>query len=112
MRAAIDRNANLIRMPKGHKPIISLDASNDYEVAECRGPDGLDLDDKNRLDAVLKAMLKINPRHAAVLKMRTLDGMTMDQVGSVMDLSKERIRQIQNRAIVELKYLCGVSSWQ
>ena len=108
--STIGRDANLIRMPKGHKPIISLDASNEYEVAEYRGPDGLDLDDKNRLDAVMKAMLKINPRHAAILKMRTLDGMTMDQVGSTMGICKERVRQLQNKAIDELKYLCGVSS--
>lgn len=109
MMAAIGREANVVRMPKGHSSVVSLDAFDGYEVVERRGPEGLDLDDRDRLEDVLKAMLKIDPRYAAVLKMRTLDGMTMAQVGSVMDLSKERVRQIQNKAIDELKYLCGVN---
>lgn len=58
-------------------------------------------------DALLQVLGTIDDREAQVIKMRFgLDGkspMTLEEVGKVFDLTKERIRQIEDKALRKLR---------
>jgi len=60
-------------------------------------------------DQVRKAMLKLPSRHKKILMERFYEDKTLKQVGEEMDLSRERIRQLQNDALNELRYDLGVN---
>ena len=36
------------------------------------------------------------------------DGLTLEEIASMMDLRRERIRQIEIKALIKAKYLLGV----
>ena len=100
------------------KPMISLDQPmNDDEsncisetVADerCRRPDE-DLVDQTNADAVRELLGKLTPRELTILRSRFgFDGdedETLRGIGAQMGLTRERIRQIQNKALGKLKSL-------
>ena len=66
---------------------------------------------ENLLDDVRKMLNKLNPKEKDVLIMRYgLDNngqkKTLDEIGTRYGVSRERIRQIETRAIAKLKKLC------
>ena len=54
-----------------------------------------------------KAILTLNERERTIIKLRKLreKSVTLDELGQILKISKERVRQIENRAIKKLKAL-------
>ena len=52
-----------------------------------------------------QAMDRLNPREARILKARRLseEGATLEELGAALGISKERVRQIESRAMEKLK---------
>ena len=98
------------------KPMIPLDQPMNGDesncIAEtvaderCRRPDE-DLVDQTNADAVRELLGKLNPRELAILRSRFgFDGEedeTLRGIGAQFGLTRERIRQIQNKALGKLK---------
>ncbi len=99
------------RIHAATRPTVSLNAGRDvsgYSLIQTMSepePDGgqdLELD-----EAVVKLMGTLRPREQEVLELRYgLSGkerLSLSQVGKVMSISKERVRQIQDRALTKLR---------
>jgi transcriptional regulator with XRE-family HTH domain len=83
------------------KSTVELDASVDQIVALSNG-DG-------QLAIKLAAMKiidthRIMPRYREVLKMRVMDGLTLEEAGKVVGVTRERIRQMECKAMRELRH--------
>ena len=50
-----------------------------------------------------KALAQLDPREARVVRLYWLEGMTMDEAGAELGVTKERVRQIQNKALAKIK---------
>lgn len=69
-------------------------------------------DRERRLAADLLALVdRLHTRHQLAIRMRFWDGYTLEQTGAVLEVSKERCRQILNRAIRELYELAHDHWW-
>lgn len=54
-------------------------------------------------EAVRRAMNQLTPRHKTVLKLRFWRHMTLEEIGQRLNITRERVRQIQDRAIKLLR---------
>eukprot|EP01037_Dinobryon_pediforme_P002353 gene2353-2390_t len=63
------------------------------------------MDAANRHEALNLALKKLNPRELTILKQRRLieNAPTLEVLGQTLGISKERVRQIENRAIEKLR---------
>ena len=48
------------------------------------------------------------PQHTCALRVAEQGGMTLDEIGSVMNLTRERVRQIETKALYALRGLAGL----
>ena len=94
------------------RPTLSLDAAVDGEtqfnlLQTISDPEGDRTDDVDRDEAIGRLIETLRPREREVLALRFgLDGKTklsLSQVGKVLAVSKERVRQIQDRALEKLR---------
>ena len=100
------------RIHTATRPTLSLDASIDREgsfslLQTMSDPEGDRTADVDRDEAVGRLMDTLRPREQEVLGLRFgLGGkprLSLSQVGKVLAVSKERVRQIQDRAIEKLR---------
>jgi RNA polymerase sigma-32 factor len=63
------------------------------------------IDDKRRSDWLHDAMDILNDRERRIIKRRRLteEGATLESLGNELGISKERVRQIENRALEKLR---------
>ena len=63
------------------------------------------IDEKRRSDWLRKALEILNDREKRIIKRRRLseDGATLESLGVELGISKERVRQIENRALQKLR---------
>ena len=63
------------------------------------------IDDERRSNWIGEALKTLNPRELRVINERRLseDGATLESLGHSLGISKERVRQIENRALEKLK---------
>ncbi len=63
------------------------------------------IDSERRLAHLANALHVLNPRERRIIQSRRLNeaGATLEQLGSELGISKERVRQIENRALEKLK---------
>ena len=96
------------------RPALSLDAPLGGEggarlMDTLRGPDPGDPDDFDRDERLSALIGQLKPREKVVLQLRFgLDGHdshSLSEVSQVLDVSKERIRQIQDAALSKLRSL-------
>jgi RNA polymerase primary sigma factor len=115
----LDRNApgagggEMIRhIHTATRPTLSLDATIDDEthfslLQTISDPEGDRTDDLDRNEAVGRLIATLRPREQEVLALRFgLRGKarhSLSQVGRALAVSKERVRQIQDRALEELR---------
>jgi RNA polymerase sigma factor (sigma-70 family) len=89
-----------------HKEMLLTLARHTGELLEAPAPDaGLEEEDRHRI--VGEALDSLTPKEAKVLRMRfgidTNSEHTLDEVGETLDVCRERIRQIEAKAIRKLK---------
>jgi RNA polymerase sigma-32 factor len=80
----------------------------DYLKSEEPLPDeqvGQMIDDERRTAWLRSALGELNPRELQIIRERRLaeEGATLESLGSSLGISKERVRQIENRALQKLK---------
>ena len=63
------------------------------------------MDCASRHEALNMALKKLNPRELTILRQRRLNenAPTLEMLGQSLGISKERVRQIENRAIEKLR---------
>ncbi|MEM6462669.1 MAG: RNA polymerase factor sigma-32 [Pseudomonadota bacterium] len=63
------------------------------------------IDQERRSEWIKSALDKLNPREMKIIRERRLseNGATLEALGSSLGISKERVRQIENRALEKLK---------
>lgn len=113
-------SATVARIYSATQPALSLSAPHRGEEGLClmdtlKAPATED-DDQFDLDEYVERMFKyLKPREQLVLKLRFgLSGMeshSLSEVSRLLDVSKERIRQIQERAIQKLRGLAETRSF-
>lgn len=100
------------RIHAATRPTISLDATIDRDssfslLQIMSDPEGDRTGDVDMDEAIGKLMAALRPREQQVLALRFgLGGksrLSLSQVGRVLEVSKERIRQIQDRALEKLR---------
>ncbi len=100
------------RIHAATRPTVSLDAKVRSEasfslIQAMSDPEGDRTDEVDRDEAIGKLMQGLRPREQEVLSLRYgLGGeprMSLSQVGKVLEVSKERVRQIQDRALEKLR---------
>ena len=62
-------------------------------------------DNKIKKDYIDKAILTLNERERTIIKLRKLKekSITLDELGQMLKISKERVRQIETKALEKLK---------
>jgi len=102
------------RIHAATRPAVSLDVTLDgekcYSLSHSLGDREADLsDDRERNEALGRMIDLLRPREQEVLSLRFgLGGksrLSLSQVGKVLSVSKERVRQIQERALDKLRAL-------
>ena len=108
------------RIHAATRPTISLDASLDADssfslLQIMSDPEGDRTGDVDMDEAVGKMMDALRPREVQVLELRFgLGGksrLSLSQVGKVLEVSKERVRQIQDRALEKLRAVSAEHDW-
>ena len=98
------------------RPTISLDASLDREtnfslLQTMSDPEGDRTEEIDANETISRLLETLRPREQQVLCLRFGIGdtprLSLSQVGKVLGVSKERVRQIQDRAIEKLRVLVG-----
>lgn len=74
-----------------------------YEVDYEREAEG-----NESLDVVLDSMECLSQREREILGMRYLEGKTLEEVGSVIGVTRERVRQIEKKSLTRLRNQLGV----
>ena len=92
------------------RPTVSLDSSSDFTLRQTvSDPAGDRTFAFERGEAMDKLMTMLRPREREVLSLRYGLGdtprLSLSQVGKVLDVSKERVRQIQARALEKLRVM-------
>jgi len=66
---------------------------------------GIMIDNERRTQWIKSALAKLNAREMQIIQERRLseDGATLESLGSSLGISKERVRQIESRALQKLK---------
>jgi RNA polymerase primary sigma factor len=108
------------RIHTATRPTISLDASFDSDssfnlMQTMSDPEGDRTGDVDMDETVGKMMDVLRPREQQVLALRFgLGGkarLSLSQVGKVLEVSKERVRQIQDRALQKLRAVAVEHDW-
>lgn len=74
------------------------------------GPDPQELAEQKELhEILLKAVQQLKPRQEMIIKLRfgleTGQPMTLDEVGQLYGVTRERIRQVETKALEKLRWL-------
>ncbi|NIO25565.1 MAG: RNA polymerase factor sigma-32 [Gammaproteobacteria bacterium] len=93
-------------------PVIESDGAGadrqDFLVSDAPLPDetvGRHIDGERRLAWLNEALVVLNERELKIIQERRLaeDGATLESLGQSLGISKERVRQIENRALEKLR---------
>ena len=108
------------RIHTATRPTVSLDASIDTDssfslLQTMSDPEGDRTADVDMDETVGKMMDVLRPREQQVLELQFglagKDRLSLSQVGKVLEVSKERVRQIQDRALEKLRAVSAEHNW-
>ena len=78
------------------------------DMLDCRNKDPVTSAANSERAAAMRDMLKrLFPRQRQVIELRFLCGLTLDEIAAKMNLSSERIRQVETQAIKRLRLVAG-----
>ncbi len=101
----IKKALRLRRMTIQGSQVVEYSLEKSLEDASCKAPDAT-LIANEELRQVLQLMDHLSPREAWVIRQRFgLDGrepMTLNEIGGQLGLTRERVRQIERRALAQL----------
>jgi RNA polymerase sigma factor (sigma-70 family) len=63
-----------------------------------------DFDAQNFKDVLKNQMDYLHPRERKVLQLRYFNELTLEEIGTAMDIGKERVRQIEEKALRKLRH--------
>lgn len=63
-----------------------------------------DIYDDEMPEFIKKAFLTLSPREKEVLKLRHVDHLTLDEIGKIYGVTRERIRQIEQNAFRKIRH--------
>lgn len=63
-----------------------------------------DFDAQNFKDVLKNEMDYLHPRERKVLQLRYFNELTLEEIGTAMDIGKERVRQIEEKALRKLRH--------
>jgi RNA polymerase sigma factor (sigma-70 family) len=90
------------QMQKMRRVTVQCDSGETDDLLNLTGDDpGCDATDIG--DEIDKAMRFITPRQAEILRLRFWDGKTLAEVGELIGISKERVRQVETDAIQNMR---------
>lgn len=80
------------------------------DLIEYRGPSPDEIAEENELREILiKAVRQLEPRQAKIINLRfgleTGKPLTLDEVGTIYGVTRERIRQVETRALKRLRWI-------
>lgn len=80
------------------------------DLIEYRGPSPDEIAEENELREILiKAVRQLEPRQARIINLRfgleTGKPLTLDEVGNIYGVTRERIRQVEMRALKRLRWI-------
>lgn len=67
--------------------------------------------DRELWEMLKRARRKISPKTYKVLKMRLYERKTLEEVGKELDVTRERVRQIEHKGVIELDNLSLTDPW-
>ncbi len=118
--AGVTSSEMIQRIHTATRPTISLDAQFDSDsnfnlLQTMSDPEGDRTSEVDMDETVGKMMESLRPREQQVLALRFgLGGkprLSLSQVGKVLEVSKERVRQIQDRALEKLRGVAAENGW-
>ncbi len=118
--APVTSSEMIQRIHTATRPTISLDATLDSDsnfnlLQTMSDPEGDRTGDVDMDETVGQMMDVLRPREQQVLALRFgLGGkarLSLSQVGKVLEVSKERVRQIQDRALEKLRAVAAEHDW-
>jgi RNA polymerase primary sigma factor len=110
--AAPTTGEQIMRIHRATRPAISLDAAlageSDFSLLQTVSDRNDDPWAEVETDEAVRRLIRtLRPREQQVLSLRFglggQDGLSLSQIGRFMDVSKERVRQIQGRALDKLR---------
>jgi RNA polymerase primary sigma factor len=100
VRSIINALAKLNQKPR--PPVLDVQERDLADSREARAGDG-------ELEELRRAMGELNARDQVVLRGRYFEDQTLEEVGAAVGVTRERVRQLQRRALDELREkLCPV----
>lgn len=91
--------------PSTNKEGEHLSFQDDWELGRQPEPSPFDVDDRTLLH---QSVRKLDPRTRQILHLRFDVGLPLRTIGKQLHISKERVRQIQDRALADLREYMGM----
>jgi RNA polymerase sigma-32 factor len=107
----VEMEARLAQSDQSLNVAIGEDGREEWQdLLPDAGPDPEDVaaaghDSRIRLKWLAEALAQLSPRERAIIQQRQLDGegATLERIGDALGISKERVRQIEQRALAKLR---------
>ena len=104
LNLVLKRNSSEIAMTR--LGVMAMFGQGSLERLAARDPEDV-LAEKERVEIIKKSLSQLSPRMAGVLKLRYgiggLEESTLDQVGDIYEVSRERVRQVEAKAFRYLR---------
>lgn len=82
-------------------PFSGFQSSRTYDIADPAGDD--EDEHKEMKDLMATALDQIDGRLASVLRLRFFRDLTLEQIGAICGVTKERVRQLEQKALWQLR---------
>jgi RNA polymerase primary sigma factor len=105
LRSFIAQWEHMPAPPVSLDAMINEDGSNMYEVIEDTGVKDVSLSAEN--SEVWRAVEQLPERARYIMKLRFMDGRTLEETGKLLNLTRARIKQIQDASLKKVRQLLG-----
>lgn len=103
VRAYVSQWERMPAQPVSLDAMMTEDGGNLYDVV--KDPQAPGASQGAEMSEVLKAMEKLPERARYIMKLRFIEGRTLEETGKLLNLTRARIKQIQDAALKKLRQL-------